>query len=752
MAPTDRDGRVPTRLGKAILLTLAVQLVLTGFAGALAGTADAPASGSMPARFSVPQVQKGDRVVYAVETPEGAAPPTVDGRPVEAVSLNWSHGPGWSLLRDGSYAWSIWPAISLDLGPKADSGGAPAGARQGNLSVDLGYNVGYRLPSWEVLGTTRYTTRTTGTAVPAGNASVASTEYRWAFRSDRVHLSPPCGLHTAFHGETANLSRPVAQHGDCPGVGDDLDPEAVAEVAGVRALRLRAGAGDAAVEVAYAPGLPVPVAWSGPLESLVDVPGAEGSIDLRATEVRQGDGPGPHPPNETRPGDWPTPTAPWKAWGPTERDLEGVALPLSDAYRILRERSPEARGFLEENPDAYVGDARMRKDRGPSGHPRTTWQIVLADGEDRLERFVVRRDPVQAPNTTVTAQPPGRVVTREEAPVETPPPDARYPTPEDLPDQLPVVDGDHLRASHAGYAPWEGEYPARYGLDVSCQGDDCEEARAVVEIGFDPPPRREAAGLAAPWARTVASFVVGLDADGTVLYFQGSGARSAGPGVSDGSEAQSQGPPAPGSGVDGGAWSFPSGETAAGVSLLAVLTGTIYYVWPKIKLLAGALYSRIGRDPQEVLANDDRRRIHELVQDEPGIHFRELRRRLDTGAGLLEHHLEKLERAALVTEVREDGYRGYFVPGEVDREVMEVAGRLRSETAGELVQQVRERPDASIRELAEAAGVSRSTAGYHVRRLADDGVLEKETDGRGVAVRLTDLGERALRDLAVDEA
>lgn len=752
MASTGDDERSTTRLGKAILLALAVQLVLTGFTGAVADTGDAPAAeGTMPARFSVPEVQKGDRVVYAVDTPPGADPPTVDGRPVEAVAVDWNNTPGWSLLPNGTYVWSLWAHVSVDLGPRSDEAGdAPGDARRGTLGADLGFNVGYRLPSWDVIGTTRYTTRADGVAVPAGDAAVTTAEHRWAFRNDLVDLSPPCGLHTAFHGEAANLSRPVAQHGDCPGNGDDLEAQAVEEVAGTRALRLQAGAGAGAVEVAYAPGLPVPVAWSGPLTSLVDAPGARGGIELRAAEVRQGDGPGPHPANETRPGDWPTPTAPWQESGPAERNLDRVALPLSEAYDILEDRSPEARSFLQDHPDAYVGDARMHKDRGPEGHPRTTWQIVLADGDDALERFVERRDPVDAPNSSLSAQPPGRVVTRDEASFDPPTPDAHYPDPADLPDELPVVDGSHFQASHAGYAPWEGEYPVRYGLDVSCADPACDGADAVVEVGVDPSDRRGSAGLAAPWARTVSSFVAGLDDDGRVLYFRGSGGQAMGPTVDDHAGSASQGPPAPGSGVDGGEWSFPSAETAAGVSLVAVLTGALYYVWPKLKLLGGALYSRIGRDPQEVLENDDRRRIHELVQDEPGIHFRELRRRLDTGAGLLEHHLEKLERAALVTEVREESYRGYFPPGSVDRQVMEAAPRLRSETARDLLRAVRAEPGASIRDLADGAGVSRSTAGYHVRRLASEGVLEKEEAGRGVAVRLTDLGERAVEDLAID--
>jgi hypothetical protein len=51
---------------------VAVQLVLAGFTGAIAGSGDGvQADASVPDSFTVPEAQRGDRAVHAVETPDG---------------------------------------------------------------------------------------------------------------------------------------------------------------------------------------------------------------------------------------------------------------------------------------------------------------------------------------------------------------------------------------------------------------------------------------------------------------------------------------------------------------------------------------------------------------------------------------------------------------------------------------------------------------------------------------------------------
>lgn len=186
----------------------------------------------------------------------------------------------------------------------------------------------------------------------------------------------------------------------------------------------------------------------------------------------------------------------------------------------------------------------------------------------------------------------------------------------------------------------------------------------------------------------------------------------------------------------------PTGQTAG---LLAAAGIALYLIWSKAKLGAAALFSRIHGD--EALEHDLRRRIHEVVHDEPGIHFRALKRELGVARGTLEHHLDKLVHTGHLCESSSSGYRCFFPAGAVDRRVMEAAQALRTETARRVFHAARRMPGGSLAELAAEAGLSDASTSYHLRRLADVGLLEKERDGRRLKVRLTTTGERAVHDL-----
>lgn len=198
----------------------------------------------------------------------------------------------------------------------------------------------------------------------------------------------------------------------------------------------------------------------------------------------------------------------------------------------------------------------------------------------------------------------------------------------------------------------------------------------------------------------------------------------------------------------GGVFGVPPGTAtaaAAGVGLLGGLAAAAYLMWPKLKFLGAGLYSRIGRD--DVLAHDVRRRIRDEVAAEPGIHFRELKRRLGVGRGILEHHLDKLVDADVLSEASSTGYRCYFPHGRVDRQVMQAAAALRSDTARTLLRAVAARPGASLSDLARAAGMATSTASYHLDRLVEAGLVAKGRDGSKLSLRVTPTGRTALGQL-----
>lgn len=184
---------------------------------------------------------------------------------------------------------------------------------------------------------------------------------------------------------------------------------------------------------------------------------------------------------------------------------------------------------------------------------------------------------------------------------------------------------------------------------------------------------------------------------------------------------------------------------AIATGLLSALAGLAYALRRWLPGGLVGLFSRIPED--ELLENETRQRIFDLVRTRPGIHFRGIARQLDLSLGQLEHHVTKLTRGDLLVEETTDGYSCYFAPGAVDDTVKRLATKLRTDTARAILEAVLERPGASLSAVAYNAGVSRSAATYHVGKLVDAGMVDKDRDGRSLSLEITDVGERVADQL-----
>lgn len=183
---------------------------------------------------------------------------------------------------------------------------------------------------------------------------------------------------------------------------------------------------------------------------------------------------------------------------------------------------------------------------------------------------------------------------------------------------------------------------------------------------------------------------------------------------------------------------------AAGAAVLG-LVAVAWRFWDELKLALVGLYNRLTR--QEVLEHGDRERILELVDQEPGIHFRELARRLDMGHGILDHHLRKLEDAGMLGEHKTESHRCYFRPGETDQAERQALAAVKAGGPLRIMEALATSPGSSITQVADEAGLARSTASHHVDRLADVGVIAAEIQGRAKRLHLTPLGEEVLERL-----
>ena len=173
---------------------------------------------------------------------------------------------------------------------------------------------------------------------------------------------------------------------------------------------------------------------------------------------------------------------------------------------------------------------------------------------------------------------------------------------------------------------------------------------------------------------------------------------------------------------------------ASGAAGGALLLGVVLYSWPILKwrfaLLAAPLYARLKKD--EILENPLRDDILAHVQETPGISASELGRRVECGWGTLVYHLTVLERMQLVSSAREGRHKRFFAQGRINYSDKGAVGLLANPAARTILDAIRTAPGAIQKDLSERLNLSPGTIAWHVERLAAEGLVIKEDEGRTV--------------------
>jgi predicted transcriptional regulator len=161
------------------------------------------------------------------------------------------------------------------------------------------------------------------------------------------------------------------------------------------------------------------------------------------------------------------------------------------------------------------------------------------------------------------------------------------------------------------------------------------------------------------------------------------------------------------------------------------------------RLLGAAGYTKWAGD--EPLAHATREALYEHVQTNPGTYLSafEDEVRVDATFGTIRYHLKILEREGLVVSEKVNAKRRYYPVG-TSPNALQVA--LESEATRSVLEALAEEPD-SVTGLADRIDRHPSTVTHHLDRLEEDGLVERERDGRAVTARLTP----GARQMLVDE-
>lgn len=136
-------------------------------------------------------------------------------------------------------------------------------------------------------------------------------------------------------------------------------------------------------------------------------------------------------------------------------------------------------------------------------------------------------------------------------------------------------------------------------------------------------------------------------------------------------------------------------------------------------------YSR--QAAEEPLSNDVRRRVYEQVASTPGAHIAAIVDRTDIPRSTVRYHLQVLEESALV---RGEMVRGKHRYGPADAD-LPVAAALYDGPTRQVLETVARFGPVSVTGLADKVASAPSTVSYHLDRLADADLVDRQrTDGR----------------------
>ncbi len=147
---------------------------------------------------------------------------------------------------------------------------------------------------------------------------------------------------------------------------------------------------------------------------------------------------------------------------------------------------------------------------------------------------------------------------------------------------------------------------------------------------------------------------------------------------------------------------------------------------------------------EDVLEQGTRNTIYELIEKNPGLHFRKICRILDKKMGVVQYHIGVLEKIGLVRAIRDGRYKCFFASNQEEdsnvspddrdpaRQLLRetIITSLRRKTPKTLITYLAREKIASHQSLSTVAKVSPQAITFHTQRLQSFGIIESQKEGR----------------------
>jgi predicted transcriptional regulator len=165
------------------------------------------------------------------------------------------------------------------------------------------------------------------------------------------------------------------------------------------------------------------------------------------------------------------------------------------------------------------------------------------------------------------------------------------------------------------------------------------------------------------------------------------------------------------------------------LGIILAITKTEYFELIKSRITSiDKKYHRLSMD--EVLENENRNKIIDVILENPGIHFNELLRKTNLSPGNLVWHLDILETYKVVTKKRVMNYVSYF-PYYQKNPISNLELKLqKSDLTLKILKLVKKNPGTWNSLITEKLKINRKTIAYHLTKLEELDLIKMEKEGR----------------------
>ena len=135
---------------------------------------------------------------------------------------------------------------------------------------------------------------------------------------------------------------------------------------------------------------------------------------------------------------------------------------------------------------------------------------------------------------------------------------------------------------------------------------------------------------------------------------------------------------------------------------------------------------------------ETRKRVYDLVVQNPGVHLREIERRTDLPLGVVRYHLDRLQREELIYPKEDRYFKRFFPRNKVPNVPSDTFAVLRQDSLRRIVLLLLNNPSSTHQAMMNTLGLPASTLSTYLSILVKKNVVKRERKGKENFYTLTD--------------